>query len=73
MALYKDMTPAERQAAYNEYAEAVEVHVTCFAIRPPYGSREDRLAIKHADFCAGRMRLIAAVARKAGDAWVTKR
>lgn len=67
--LYKDMTPAERQAAYADQAEAHEVHVQGFARRPYRGSYDDRRAERHDDQLLREMGFILRVAKSCGDDW----
>jgi hypothetical protein len=71
MVLYKDMTAAERKAKYDDFAEAVEIHIQCFAIRPVRGrgNRHDAAAERHAAYCEREMGFIARVAKSCGDEW----
>ena len=70
---YIDMTPAERLAKYEEFAEAHEIHVIGFVNRPWSGSWDDRKAAKHADYCKREMAFIERCARSKGDEWAQPR
>lgn len=67
---YIEMTPAQRQAKYEEYMEAVMVSQDCFALRPYRGSYWCRKAKAHEDRCAREAAFILRIAKARGDEWV---
>lgn len=69
MALYKDMTSAERLKAYTDHREAVVISQDGFVARPYRGSRLDRRAWDEMAKCEREASFILRVARSCGDAW----
>lgn len=75
MVLYKDMTATERQSKYDDFAEALEIHIQYFAVRPVHGrgNRHDIAAERHATYCEREMMFIKRVAKSCGDTWAKGR
>lgn len=65
---YIDMTPAQREAAYADNAQAASIHATGFAMRPGFTSA-DRAAEAHWRKVDRECNFILRCARSRGDAW----
>jgi hypothetical protein len=68
---YIDMTPAQREEAYADNAQAAYIHAHGFAMRPGYTSA-DREAERHWNKVVRECNFILRCARSRGDEWAKK-